>query len=280
MGRDNENPCTEGLTLLPTGKHHISFSELSDWVECSYRHKLKYVKKIIIPDRSHYLDFGIAVHAACEHYLRTREMDVNIALDIIKVAWKEHGHAENDGEIANLDDCLAQAEAILKEVPEWLDKTFPNWKVLAPEHFLYERIGESKHAFKGYIDAVIEADYVVRGKTIRVIWLLDWKTTTWGWSRYKKQDKHKQRQLIYYKTFWSQETGTPLKQIKCGFVLLKRTAKDGHRCELLPVSVGPVAQERSLKVVNNMLSAVNKGLALKNKFNCEYCVYKDTEHCP
>lgn len=278
MARDQETPCTEGLELLPTGKHHISFSELSDWVECSYRHRLKYVDKVIIPDRSHYLDFGIAVHAACEHYLRTREMVPSIATDIIKATWDRHGYAELEGKIANLEDCLAQAEAILAAVPAWLEETFPGWKCLKAEHFLYERIGEKPHAFKGYIDAVIEVEQTVRKKKKKFIWLLDWKTTTWGWDRWKKQDQHRKRQLIYYKNFWAQENGVDPKDIRCGFVLLKRTAKS--RCELLPVSVGDVSTQKSLKVVNNMLSSVKRGLALKNKYNCTYCVYRDTPHCP
>jgi hypothetical protein len=281
MARDNEAPCTEGLSLLPTGKYHISFSELSDWVECPFRHKLKHIDKINIPDRSHYLDFGIAVHAACENYLRTGKMDAAVATDIIHATWKKYKHAENDGKIADLEACIAQAEGICAEVHEWMSATFPNWEVVSPEHFLYERIGEKPHAFKGYIDAVIKVTTTTRGGKKKVIyWLLDWKTTTWGWNRAKKSDKHKQRQLIYYKNFWAQETGIDPKSIRCGFVLLKRTAKPGAKCELIPVSVGAVSTGRSLKVVNNMLSSVKKGMSFKNKYNCQWCVYKDTPHCP
>jgi len=279
MARDDETPTTEGLELLPTGKYHVSFSELSDWVECSYRHRLKYVDKIVIPDRSHYLDFGIAIHAACEQYLCSREMKTSIATDIIKSTWKEHGHAENEGKLANLDSCLKQAEAILAEVPDWLEETFPGWKCIKAEHFLYERVGDKPHAFKGYIDAVIEVETLVRGKKKKVIWLLDWKTTTWGWDRYKKQDKHRKRQLIYYKNFWSKETGVDPKDIKCGFVLLKRTVKPKAHCELIPVSVGEVSTAASLKLVNNMLSGINRGFALKNRYSCRFCKFKNTSHC-
>lgn len=280
MARDNETPPIEGLELLPTGKYHVSFSELSDWVECSFRHQLKFVDKITFEDRSHYLDFGIAIHAACENYLSTRKMDPNIATDIIKSAWKKHGHEEAEGKIANLKECLAQAERILATVPAWMDETFPGWKCVKAEHFLYERIDGRPHAFKGYIDGVIEVEQTIRGKKKKIIWLLDWKTTTWGWDRRKKQDPHKKRQLIYYKNFWAQEHGFDIKDIRCGFVLLKRTAKPGANCELLPFSVGDVSIKRSLKVVNNMLASVKKGQAFKNRFNCTYCGYKDTPHCP
>lgn len=280
MGREgDEVPQVEGLELLPTGKPHVSFSELSDWWECPYRHKLKHIDKVPVEDRSHYLDFGIAVHASCESYLRTRVMDQSIATDIIRSAWEEHGHAEKEGDIADLEDCLAQAEAILAEVPGWLDATFPGWKCIEAEHLLYERVQDHPHAFKGYIDAAIEVEQLVRGKPKKVVWLLDWKTTTWGWGRDKKQDPHRKRQLIYYKTFWSQKFNIPMSDIKCGFVLLKRTAKKDNRCELLPVSVGDVSSKKSLKVVNNMLKSMKKGIFIKNRYSCKYCPFFETEHC-
>ena len=33
-------------TKFPTGKQHISFSEIKIWKECPYRHKLLYIDKV------------------------------------------------------------------------------------------------------------------------------------------------------------------------------------------------------------------------------------------
>jgi hypothetical protein len=61
----------------------ISFSELKDHVECSYRHKLKYVDKINMFEENVNTNFGTALHEACETYLKTREMKYELALDYI-----------------------------------------------------------------------------------------------------------------------------------------------------------------------------------------------------
>lgn len=265
----------EKLKLLPTGKHHVSFSELRDWKDCSYRHKLKHVQHIDLGKSGPLLEFGKAVHASCESFIRTREMNVDIAKQRIIEAWKVN--AENESFKQNeLDGFVSSAERILVEVPQWMDATFPNWEAVDAEHFLYEQVEERPHAFKGFIDAIIRCD---GARSKRIHWVLDWKTTSWGWALQKKSDDMVRAQIVLYKSFWSKKLGIDPKDVRCGFVLLKRTAKDGSRCELVTVSAGDVTTTRSLKVVNNMLASVNKGLAIKNRTSCTYCDYKGTEHC-
>jgi len=70
--------------LLPTGKAHVSYSEVRSWNECPYRHYLQQIKKINLDKPSEHLDFGTAVHSACEGYLKTRVMDIERCLmDIV-----------------------------------------------------------------------------------------------------------------------------------------------------------------------------------------------------
>jgi hypothetical protein len=258
--------------LLPTGKPHISFSELNDWVSCSYRHKLKHIDKIDLSKKSPIPDFGTAVHAACENYLRTGTMDTNIAITTLDELWEKNEH-----NTSSLEQFKNEAEKILVEVPSFIDTTFPGWKYIDAEHQLYESIEGHKHAFKGYIDGVISAKGA-RGKDL--IWLLDWKTTTWGWTSDKKSDKQVTAQLVFYKNFWAKKVEADPKNVRCGFILLKRTAKPGLHCEFVPVSVGDVTTARQLTVVNNMLTSVKRGIAVKNRYSCEWCEYKGTKHCP
>lgn len=260
---------------LPTGKPHISFSEVREWDECSYRHKLKHVKKIDLGKPGPMLDFGTAVHAACEDFLKTRTMNVALATDFIKESWEKNKDVKGF-EPAGLPKFLDEATSILNEVPEWFNTTFPNWELVDAEHFLYEPIDARPHAFKGYIDVVIKCK---DDKGRENVWLLDWKTCSFGWTVQKKSDAMVKSQLILYKNYWTKKTDWDPKKTKCGFVLLKRTAKNGNRCELVPVSVGEVTTKRALKVVDNMIVSVKKGIALKNRSSCTYCDYKDTEHC-
>ena len=70
-----------------------------------------------------------------------------------------------------------------------------------------------------------------------------------------------------------------LKDIRCGFVLLKRGGKPGKVCELVTVSVGPKTYEKGLKLMRNMIKTVRKGMYLKNRNSCKYCQFYQTSHC-
>lgn len=264
--------------LLPTEKAHVSFSELRDWQDCSYRHKLKYVKKIVKDDLSPILDFGTAVHAACERFLTTKTMDPEVAVIFLKESWKKN-EDHPAFPIAELDSYIEQAKKILAEVPAFMEANFPGWECIDAEHALYEPVESHPHAFKGFIDCIIKVKTTKGKKTTENIWLLDWKTASWGWQSKKKSDPNVTQQLTFYKNFWTKKVGVDPKNVKCGFIILKRTAKDGGRCELVKVSVGDVTTGRSLKVLRSMLTTVKKGIAIKNRSSCTYCPYLNTEHC-
>lgn len=261
--------------LLPTGKPHVSFSEIREWDDCSWRHKIKHVMHIDLSKPSPIPGSGTAVHASCEDYLKTRVMKPEIAIAELQKLFAENAGAAGFEE-EKLQGYIDSAIGVLAEVPAWLDENFPNWEYVDAEHMLYEGIEGQPHAFKGFIDGIIQCDGA-KGK--RVTWLIDWKFTGF-WSADKKSDPKVTAQLIYYKHFWATKTATPMKDVRCGFVLLKRSGKPGTRIELVPVSVGDVSVGKSLKVINNMLSSMKKGLAFKNKQACTYCDFKKTEWCP
>lgn len=256
--------------LLPTGKSHVSYSELSNWQACSYRHKLRYVDGIDLFKPSVYVDFGTAIHSACENYLKTRVMNTKIATEIIEKEWEAKGFYDKN-------KWLMIAEGILKDIPAFFDKTFPGWEYVSAEESLFEDIKQHEGiSFKGFIDGVIKTkDSKGKDKW----WILDYKTCSWGWHRKKKQDFMVAAQLIFYKNYWAEKRNIPVKDIRCGFVLLKRDGKNGRRCELFPISVGPKTTKRALKIVDNMLMSVRRGTAIKNRNSCKWCDYYQTEHC-
>jgi hypothetical protein len=283
MPRDALTPEQEAeqakYEKLPTGKPHVSFSEMRDWKECSYRHKLKHVDHVGDDIPSVHMDFGTAIHAACENYLKTRKMDAKIFLVKLKELWAEHEPKAKKREDYSPEAFKRMGKeglAILADVPAWLDLQFPGWEFIDAEHPLYEPLPGTDHAFKGYIDCVLRAPGP-RGKSL--VWLLDWKTTSWGWTSWKKGDELVRAQLVLYKNFWSIKTGTDPKDIRCGFALLKRSGKAGKHCELVTTSVGEVTTGRSLKVVNNMISSVKRGIAIKNRNSCQFCEFYTTPHC-
>jgi predicted RecB family nuclease len=163
------------------------------------------------------------------------------------------------------------------DVPGFLDETFPGWEAVEAEEKLYEEIDTKSIKFKGFIDAVIK---VPRKNGTYKYWILDWKTAkSYGWDRRKKQDFLVQAQVVLYKHYWAKKHNIPLKDIGCGFILLKRGGKPGKMCEFLPISAGPKMLEKSVKMVRSMVSGVYKKLSIKNRNSCRFCEYYQTEHC-
>ena len=269
---------TSSFEVLPTGKQHVSFSEVKLWKECSYHHNLVHIKKLSLFKPSPALDFGTAIHASCEHYLLTREMKPEIAFDSMEKAWATNSTPENlDFTQASLAKSKLQAATILSELPKFLDETFPEWETISAEHQLYEPIDNHPHAFKGFIDGVIKAKGK-RGETI--YWVIDWKTAARGWYRDKRSDPMVAAQLALYKNYWCQKNPEiPFKNVRAAFVILKKAAKPGEHCELFSISLGEVPIQRSLKVVSNMITSVKKGIALKNRDSCMWCEFKNTINC-
>jgi len=271
---------------FPTGKPHVSFSEIKCWKECTWRHKLMHIDKIDVFEPSPYLDFGTAVHEGCESLIEARVPDKKKLLNDIREAWEKYGFGNPEWyekmpgwyKHAPVEEWCEWAENMWNEVPGFLDRTFPEWETVKAEEDLYEDIDEKDVKFKGFIDAVIKVPKK-RGEGY-TYWILDWKTAqSYGWRRDKKQDILMTAQLILYKFFWSRKHDIPLTDIRCGFILLKRGGKPGRICELVTVSVGPKTLARGIKIMNNMISSVSRGMYLKNRESCTYCPYKDTKYC-
>ena len=274
------------MNSFPTGKPHISFSEIKTWKECSWKHKLTYVDKIDVFEPSPFLDFGTAIHEGCESLIEKSEPDRTKLILDIRNAWNEHGFDDPDWvekqpgwyKYHHCDEWVDWANNMWDDVPRFLDKEFPNWETVAAEEELYEEIEDSDIKFKGFIDAIIKVPKK-RGDGF-IYWILDWKTAnSYGWRRQKKQDILMTAQLILYKYFWARKHNIPLGDIRCGFVLLKRGGSPGNMCDLVSVSVGPKAIDRALKIMRSMIKMVNKKFYLKNRNSCTYCPFKDTKHC-
>ena len=57
------------MTIL---KEHVSYSEVRQWKECPWRHKLLYIDKLRTFEESPHLHYGTIIHDACEHFLKTK----------------------------------------------------------------------------------------------------------------------------------------------------------------------------------------------------------------
>lgn len=291
--RDPPPTLFKDNTILPTGKYHISYSEVNTAMGddgCGWKHKLKYVDGHEEPDNEH-TTYGRTVHSTLQDWLLEGnsvwfDLDEQIGLcqEEVKKCFKEVGF--DPGPTTLEREWIKPVESMLSMVPAWMDNTFPGWEPVAAEIYLFEPIqGQTNKWFKGFIDAVIRVPKVARKGSKKEVsgwlyWVLDWKTTSWGWDSRKKQDKFKRMQLALYKHYLSIKLDIPLEDIRCGFVLLKRTAKNNDHLELIEVSIGDKTREEAVNLVSQCVSLIAKKYWMKNRNSCRWCPFRSTPLCP
>ena len=272
-------------------REHVSFSEIKNWKECPWRHKLMYLEGIKTYENNPYAEFGTVVHSALESFLKTRAIDLDTARNELHTAWEKYGF-DTDIFIDKMRASRSQhgmmyrhealpaweksLETILTSVPDFLTEEFGDWKLVSAEDQIYEHVSDLKINFKGYIDAIIETEK--KGK--KIYWVLDWKTSgPRGWDSRKRRDFLAQVQIGFYKQFWSSREGIPIKDVRCAYVILKRNTKPEKCINFIPISVGPKFIERSDKLMLSMVKGVRNKLFLKNRNSCRFCSFYNTEHC-
>ncbi len=253
----------------------ISFSELKNWKECPYRHKLIHIDKIPYFEGNEFTAFGTAIHEVCEKIIPLNRHD---GLNVFEESFlRELTVLKNEGKKINaqlVEDMRKQAVPICEQVLPAVKGHFGTFEVVSVEEEILEPIDEfDSHGrnFKGFIDMVIKTPD-------DKYHIIDWKTCSWGWSRDKKSDPMTNYQLTYYKNYFSKKHNITPKQIETYFVLLKRTAK-AENVEVLRVTSGTKKTENSLKVLQNAVINIDKGISIKNRLNCKYCKFYKTEHC-
>ena len=252
---------------------HISFSELKEWADCPYFHKLKRIDKLSKFAGNIFTAFGKAIHTINEYHLLNEDCEAKFVI-FDEEFKKELLLLENKPEIKEIEQFSAQARPIIRDILPAMHKYFGDFEVIAAEHALYELIPEElskkEFYFKGFIDLII--------KTKDKIVICDYKSCTYGWDRTKKNSKILQYQLLLYKYFYARKFGLDLKNIDTCFILLKRTAKKDN-AEVFRVTSGNIKMESCLKLLKNCLTNLDKGFAPKNRMACKYCEFYNTEHC-
>jgi len=253
----------------------ISFSELKNWTECPYRHKLIYIDKLPYFSGNEFTAFGTAIHTVCEkvvpgEFLEPLKIFQEAFLEELELL-KDSGHELNKTLITEMRN---QAKPICEQVIPAVKNHFGEFEVVSVEEQLLEPMDDVQshgRKFKGFIDMVIKTPD-------DKYHIIDWKTCSWGWSRDKKSDPMTTYQLTYYKNYFSKKHNINPKSIETYFVLLKRTAKTDN-VEIMRVTSGPKKTSNSLKVLENAVINIERGNYIKNRLNCKYCKFHNTEHC-
>jgi RecB family exonuclease len=251
---------------------HISFSALKIFNECPHKYKLNYVDGKKKFTGNEHTSFGTAIHEACERKMLDSSADeVKIFEDkFAEELAKFPPEQQLDNKL--LSDMKTQGVMLAPLLLDAMKKYFGNYKVVSAEEELLLPLPDTTFEFKGYVDLIIQTD---DGK----YHIIDHKTCSWGWDMSKRNDPMTNYQLTLYKHFFGTLKGINPKEIETHFCLLKRTAKKDN-VELFRITSGPKKVQNALKVLNDTVHNVEKGFFPKNRLNCTYCEFRNTEDCP
>tara|TARA_R100001129_G_scaffold178323_1_gene153995 strand:+ start:4713 stop:5486 length:774 start_codon:yes stop_codon:yes gene_type:complete len=254
---------------------HISFSEIKNWAECPWRHKLLYVDKLDVRSGNEYSAFGTAVHDTVEKMLQGTDQD---PYEYFHLKFNEQlAKSATDTGSKLAEDMRVQINGVFESIIPALDKYFHEkggWTLVDTEFELMQPISETDikdYNFKGFVDLIVkdgEGHYHV----------IDWKTCTWGWNARKKSNTLLTRQLVYYKYYYAKSLGIDPRCVSTHFGLIKRTAKK-DRVEIFRVTSGERKTKNSLDFLDQALYNIQNRTSIKNRLSCLYCPFKDTEHC-
>lgn len=299
-------PLFVDKNILPTDKYHVSFSEFLIHKICSFKYKLQYLDKLASFEGNIYTTYGKAIHDAIENYLKTRKMASHVEVEkyfyeLMKPVLETLESKKRLENIKLMKEFSSHIEDTLKQVPEWLEKTFPGWKIHSAEFNLFENIkSQTNIHFKGFIDAVIMVPKKERKNAKKSILrlsdfnnntteqkkeyeyhIIDWKVVQQWWSSDKRRDFKTQMQIILYKHYFCTKFNIPLKDVKCSFGLIRmQTPKNNKdRIHLFTISAGEKTIEKALQELNTMINMVRKRIFMKNRQSCKYCEFNGTRFC-
>jgi hypothetical protein len=210
----------------------VSFSQYSMWSSCPQQYKLAYIDGLSESTSNIHSVFGTAMHETLQHYLdkvlkiSKTQADKMINLkEFLKERMRETYIKEsNNGETQicskeEMVEFLEDGNVLL----DWFQKSknfnrffsLKHDELVAIEQPINTKIGENVN-FMGFIDLVIRDTFNGRYK------IIDFKTSTRGWSKYQKADPVKNAQILLYKKFYAELIGISEDMIDVEFIILKR----------------------------------------------------------
>jgi RecB family exonuclease len=216
----------------------VSFSQYSMWSGCPNQYKLAYIDNLKTGGGSIHTLFGTAMHETLQEYLdkclRISKSQADKLMDLketLKYKMRECYLKEVEGEIGNEEICtkdelvefLQDGNTILEYFQK--SKNFNKFfslkhdELVAIEHPLHVKLADNVN-FIGFIDLVVRDSYNGRYR------IIDFKTSTKGWSKYQKSDPVKNAQILIYKKFYAEFLNVSPDIIDVEFIILKRKVMD------------------------------------------------------
>ena len=212
----------------------VSFSQYAMWSGCPQQYKLSYIDELAQSGGSIHTIFGTAMHETLQEYLdkclRISKSQADKLMDLkdtLKHKMRDCYLKEVEGEIGNTDICTKEELVEFLEdgclLLEWFQKSknfnkffsLKHDEMIAIEQPINTKIAENVN-FLGFIDLVVRDNFTGRYR------IIDFKTSTKGWSKYQKSDPVKNSQILLYKKFYAELLNISEDKIDVEFIILKR----------------------------------------------------------
>lgn len=212
----------------------VSFSQYSMWHSCPHQYKLSYIEGLSESSSNIHSIFGTAMHETLQNYLEKclriskSQADKIIDLkDYLKERMRDVYLKETGGVLGNTTICTKEEMVEFLEdgniLLDWFQKpknfnkffSLKHDELVAIEQPINTKIADNVN-FMGFIDLIIRDTFTGKYK------IIDFKTSTRGWSKYQKSDPVKNAQILLYKKFYAELIGISEDIIDVEFIILKR----------------------------------------------------------
>jgi len=210
----------------------VSFSQYSMWSSCPHQYKLSYIDDLRESSSNIHSVFGSAMHETLQEYLsrclRISKSQADKGMNtkaFLKEKMREFFLKEsNEGKDPicskeELVEFLEDGNLILDYFQK--SKNFNNFfslkydELVAIEQPINTKIAEHVN-FLGFIDLITRSKFDGKYK------IIDFKTSTRGWTKYQKSDPIKNTQILLYKKFYAEMLKISENMIEVEFIILKR----------------------------------------------------------
>jgi hypothetical protein len=279
----------------------ISYSQFSMFLECPYKWYLSYIKNLRSREGSIHTVFGTGIHHVLQEYLKVMYEESAVKadnLDLIQIFKEKYFQLFREFRDEFHKDLCSKEEfksffedgiEIINYFKRNRKDYFPNkgFHLLGIEIPLDFSITDNIK-WIGYIDIAIE-DTI--NKRIKII---DFKTSTRGWTEYQKKSPTKISQLILYKKFYSKIFNYDIDKIDVEFLILKRKLYENvdypqkRMQRFKPASGTPTIN----KTLTSLKSFIDTGFTPEGEYNenfefakaessssCKYCEFAKLKMC-
>jgi hypothetical protein len=285
-----------------TSEKLISFSQFQMYSDCPKKWSLQYREGHKQFNSTIHTVFGTALHETLQHYLTVfyeqsgaeadRINTSEMLEDTLREEYKKQYKSNNKQHFVSpeeLREFYEDGVEMIRDFSKNKAKHFSKrgWYLIGCEipitlnpHSNYNNI-----VYQGYLDAVLYHEPTNK------IYIIDFKTSTWGWGDKDKKNETKQFQLLLYKKYFADHFNFPIENINVEFFILKRKLRESEdfvikRIQKIQPASGKIkikkAEDALLKFVEEAFDTNGfKEVEHQPKLNdnCKWCPFHKTHLC-